>query len=178
VNGKEIGWYSYEGDAADNMEKYWRQFGTNDGLAVRFISTDYFKYEINYDTMIQTNTKSGTRRVIRRVAPGEEASAEAPTEIPEPVKPVAPAPESDDDDDEEMADDMDDGDEDEEEAAEEEAGVEDEEEAPVVTPAATADAAPFSPKARAPPPAVDAQPADDVMTAETLPLRGASPKRK
>jgi len=125
VDGKRIGWYNYTGDSAKNMEKFWHQFEENAGLEVRFVQSDYFKYEVNFSTMVQTNLKSGMRRVIRRVAPGKKPSPEAPSVIPEKAKPAAPAPESSEEEDEE--EDVDDeGDEEEEpdEAVAEEEGAE------------------------------------------------------
>lgn len=107
VDGKKIGWYDYDEDAGKNMEKYWRQYNTNEGLGVRLIQSDYFKYEVNFTDMIQTNTKSGTRRVIRRVAAGERPSAAAPEKIPEKVAPRADAAEEDSDDEEAEDDDED-----------------------------------------------------------------------
>mmetsp|Transcript_58822 Transcript_58822/g.129242 ORF Transcript_58822/g.129242 Transcript_58822/m.129242 type:complete len:556 (+) Transcript_58822:111-1778(+) len=95
VDGKTIGWYDYEAPAAKNMEKYWRQFESNDGLDIRLIQSDYFKYEVNFGEMIQKNTTSGMRRAIRRVAAGEEASTAPPAAIPEPALPVAAAAASD-----------------------------------------------------------------------------------
>mmetsp|Transcript_41157 Transcript_41157/g.95333 ORF Transcript_41157/g.95333 Transcript_41157/m.95333 type:complete len:497 (+) Transcript_41157:73-1563(+) len=109
VDGKIIGWYDYQEEAAKNMEKYWNQYNSNAGLGVRVVNSDYFKYEVNFTEMIQTNTKSGMRRVIRRVPAGEKPSPAAPEKIPDPVKPaVARADESSDED---MGDDGEDEDE-------------------------------------------------------------------
>merc|ERR1712137_623148 len=115
LDGKRIGWYDNDEKAAENMEKYWSQFQHNERLAVRFIQSDEmkFKYEVNYKDMIQTNTKTGTRRVLRRVPAGETVSSAAPETIPDPVKPTAHAFESvdddNDDDDDEDSDDGEDG---------------------------------------------------------------------
>mmetsp|Transcript_47312 Transcript_47312/g.146359 ORF Transcript_47312/g.146359 Transcript_47312/m.146359 type:complete len:497 (-) Transcript_47312:143-1633(-) len=119
VDGKRLGWYDYAEDAAKDMEKYWRQYNTNEGLGVRFVQSDYFKYEVNFTEMIQTNTKSGTRRVIRRVPAGEKPSPAAPEKIPEKAAPREEKPDESSDED---ADPEGEDEEDEEEAAEEEAG--------------------------------------------------------
>jgi len=127
VDGKKLGWYEYEEDAAKNMEKYWRQYNTNEGLGVRFVQSDYFKYEVNFTEMIQTNTKSGTRRVIRRVPAGEKPAPAAPEKIPEKVA-ARKEPEEDDEDDEEDGA-VPEGEDDEDEAEAEEAAAEAEGEA-------------------------------------------------
>lgn len=118
VDGKRIGWYDYEAAQTESMEKYWHQFTNNDGLEIRFIQTDYFKYEVNFKEMIQTNTKSGTRRVIRRTPAGEKPSPAKPDVIPDPVAP-APAAAAAETSDEEEEDDVEpeDDEEDEEETA-------------------------------------------------------------
>mmetsp|Transcript_68977 Transcript_68977/g.205270 ORF Transcript_68977/g.205270 Transcript_68977/m.205270 type:complete len:597 (+) Transcript_68977:72-1862(+) len=118
VDGKRLGWYDYAEDAAKDMEKYWRQYAASEGLGVRFVQADYFKYEVNFTEMIQTNTTSGTRRVIRRVPAGEKPSPAAPEKIPEKAAPREEKPDESSDEDE----DPEDGDEDEDEAAEAEAG--------------------------------------------------------
>ncbi|CAK0839715.1 unnamed protein product [Prorocentrum cordatum] len=46
VDGKKVGWYNYEGQAAENMEKYWKQLQTNAGLEVRIVHTDYIRGEL------------------------------------------------------------------------------------------------------------------------------------
>lgn len=88
VNEKAIAWYDYKEAQAADMEKYWLQYRANPALAVRFITTDYFVYEIDFEEMVQTNTKSGTRRAIRRIALGDEASEAPPASIPEARAPV------------------------------------------------------------------------------------------
>lgn len=87
VDGKVVGWHSYEEPAASNMEKYFHQFQDNAALRLRFVTTDYFIYEIDFVNMIQTNMKSGTRRVLRRVLPGETPTEAPPSSIPEAVAP-------------------------------------------------------------------------------------------
>lgn len=121
VDGKKIGWYDYEGKANLDMEKYWVTHETNAGrgLEVRFIKSDYFRYEINFKEMTQTNMTSGTRRVIRRVPAGERGSPEPPAHIPEAAKPVKPAEESDDEEDEPVPESDEDEEADEGEGAEE-----------------------------------------------------------
>eukprot|EP00928_Gymnodinium_smaydae_P035923 TRINITY_DN25197_c1_g1_i2.p1 TRINITY_DN25197_c1_g1~~TRINITY_DN25197_c1_g1_i2.p1 ORF type:complete len:467 (-),score=96.51 TRINITY_DN25197_c1_g1_i2:133-1533(-) len=103
VDGKELGWYDYDKSAGDNMEKFWKQFERDPTLNVRLIQSDYFKYEVDFGAMIQKNTKSGMRRVVRRIADGQEASSDPPDEIPEPGKPdpswKAAADDSEDEDD-------------------------------------------------------------------------------
>eukprot|EP00927_Polykrikos_kofoidii_P057090 TRINITY_DN51198_c0_g1_i1.p1 TRINITY_DN51198_c0_g1~~TRINITY_DN51198_c0_g1_i1.p1 ORF type:complete len:469 (+),score=112.71 TRINITY_DN51198_c0_g1_i1:57-1463(+) len=141
VNGKAIGWYDYEGESAENMEKYWDQFTNNDGLEKRFVQTSHFKYEVNFSDMIQTNLKSGTRRVIRRVRSDEKPSPKPPSKIPVPIKPAPP--EAEDSGDEEEEDEAEDDGEDEEE----EDGVGDEDGMEIADGAA--DEAPLA--ARAPP---------------------------
>ena len=72
--------------------------------------------------MIQTNTKPGTRRAIRRVAAGGKPSSSALDKIPDPVKPAAPVPAESSDEEHDGADaDEDDSAEEEEDGAEEEA---------------------------------------------------------
>jgi len=158
VDGKKLGWYEYDEDAAENMEKYWGQFQRDAGLNVRLIQSDYFKYEVNFSDMIQRNTTSGMRRVIRRIAAGERPDNAPPEKIPEKAAPDAKPAESSDEEDEDMAT----ADEDEpeedgaaEEAEEEAAADEDEGEAAAEEgeePAAPAAAA----GGRAPPPAAPA----------------------
>nr|QDO16462.1 poly [ADP-ribose] polymerase 2 [Crypthecodinium cohnii] len=90
VDGKKLGWYDYDEDAGKNMEKYYQQFVRDASLNVRLIQSDYFKYEVDFTHMHQKNTKSGMRRVIRRVETGpgtRKPSDAAPTEIPEPALP-------------------------------------------------------------------------------------------
>jgi len=127
VDGKKIGWYNYTGESATNMEKFWHQFEGNAGLEVRFVQSDYFKYEVNFSTMVQTNLKSGMRRVIRRVAPGKKPSPEAPSVIPEKAKPAAPAAESSEDEEEEDVEDDEEAGEGDEEEEPDEAAAEEEE---------------------------------------------------
>lgn len=125
IDGKSIGWYNYEGESAENIEKFWRQSKRNDGLDVRVIRSDYFTYEVNYKFMLQTNVKTGTRRVIRRLNPGEEASPDEPAVIPDkvaPRKPIAPEEEAEEDDEEAVGEDEDDDDDGEAEDEEPEAG--------------------------------------------------------
>lgn len=101
VNGKKVGWYSYEEKQNGEMERLWRQFGNCPTMGVRLLQTDYFWYEIDFGKMIQTNRKSGTRRVIRRVLPGAPRTSEAPSAIPEKVAPTKASeapPESEDED--------------------------------------------------------------------------------
>jgi len=127
VDGKKLGWYDYDEDAGKNMEKYYQQFVRDPSLNVRLIQSDYFKYEVNFTLLQQKNTKSGMRRVIRRVETGPGArkpSDAAPTEIPEPDLPdpaviaaAAGADSSDEEDEEE--DDYDGGEEEEDEDMEE-----------------------------------------------------------
>jgi len=128
VDGKKIGWYDYEGESATNMEKYWKQLCSNKGLDIRLVQSDYFKYEINFTELIQTNTKSGTRRAIRRIPAGEHPSQEPPSKIPAPVKPVAPPAEESDDEEEMDDEDGEEEEEEDEEPAEEEGEAEGEEE--------------------------------------------------
>uniref|UniRef100_A0A7S1WXK8 NAD(+) ADP-ribosyltransferase n=1 Tax=Alexandrium catenella TaxID=2925 RepID=A0A7S1WXK8_ALECA len=118
VDGKKLGWYEYEEDAAKNMEKYWRQYNTNEGLGVRFVQSDYFKYEVNFTDMIQTNTKSGMRRVIRRVPAGEKPSPAAPEKIPEKVAARKEPEEDEEEEDGEVSDGDEEDDAEAEEAAE------------------------------------------------------------
>merc|ERR1712007_18760 len=66
-------------------------------LTVRIIKTDLFKYEVDFGNMLQTNIKTGTRRVIRRVPPGVVPSSAPPDIIPEPVKGIPESEEEDDD---------------------------------------------------------------------------------
>jgi len=127
VDGKKLGWYEYDEDAAENMEKYWGQFQRDAGLNVRLIQSDYFKYEVNFSDMIQRNTTSGMRRVIRRIAAGERPDNAPPEKIPEKAAPDAKPAESSDEEDEDMA--TADEDEPEEDEAAEEAAEEEEEEA-------------------------------------------------
>merc|ERR1719469_439052 len=101
------------------VEKYWRQSESNDGLTLRVLSSDYFSYEVDYRSLLQTNIKTGTRRVIRRVLPGATASGDAPIIIPEKVAPRKVPVVGDDGEDEADAEDAEDGDEDEDEAEEE-----------------------------------------------------------
>lgn len=83
----KIGWHQYDKDANGNMEKLWRQFNGNVRLGVRVLQSSMFWYSIDFENMIQTNQKSGTRRVIRRVAPGTTPSQDAPSVIPSKVAP-------------------------------------------------------------------------------------------
>jgi len=104
MDGKKIGWYPYDKDAAQNLEKMFKLARTNTNLGVRIVHTSYFAYEININSMIQTNIKTGTRRVIRRIEEGEEASPDPPSSIPEPVKPrELPKDEEEDADDHDQA---------------------------------------------------------------------------
>mmetsp|Transcript_115531 Transcript_115531/g.326583 ORF Transcript_115531/g.326583 Transcript_115531/m.326583 type:complete len:474 (-) Transcript_115531:36-1457(-) len=119
VDGKEVGWYDYESNAAENMELYWRQLQSNPRLGIRVIQTDYFKYEIDFVGMFQTNTTSGTRRAIRRVPAGEHPSPKPPLKIPVTQKPVAAAPPGAESSDEEEKDELDSEDCEEEEEDEE-----------------------------------------------------------
>lgn len=121
VDGKEIAWYYYDDSMNANMEKYWRCSQTNDGMSVRVLRSDYFTYEVDYKAMLQTNLKSGTRRVIRRLAPGEASSDDAPAVIPTKVDP-APGKVADDEGDDDKEEDI------EEDEAELESGDEDEDE--------------------------------------------------
>jgi len=85
VDGKAIGWYNYEARANTNLEKFWNVFRRNPGLELRFIKSDYFKYEVNFSEMTQCNQTSGMRRAIRRLAPSQKANPprDAPEKIPE-----------------------------------------------------------------------------------------------
>mmetsp|Transcript_27341 Transcript_27341/g.63750 ORF Transcript_27341/g.63750 Transcript_27341/m.63750 type:complete len:476 (-) Transcript_27341:7-1434(-) len=104
LDGKEIGWHDYAEEAGANMEKFWKVCETNEGLAVRFVQTKYYKYEVNFTEMIQTNIKTGTRRVIRRVAEGERASDDPPEKVPDPVPPKKVPDEEEEDEDDDEAD--------------------------------------------------------------------------
>lgn len=117
VDGKKIAWYDYEDKAGEDMEKYWATHMSNAGrgLEVRFVRSAYWRYEINFTDMVQTNVKTGMRRVIRRLAPGDLGSKEPPEKIPEPAEPKAEEEEEEDDEDEEDEDEEDEGDEDVEE---------------------------------------------------------------
>jgi len=170
VDGKKIGWYDYQEEPAKNMEKYWRQYNSNEGLGVRFVHSDYFKYEVNFTDMIQTNTKSGTRRVIRRVPAGEKPSPAAPHKIPEPAEPAKPAaaPEADSSEDEDADGEEDEGEGETEAEAEAEAEAEDAGEAEGAGEAAgaAAEAAPpgGSREAPAAPAGSRGPPPDDAVT--------------
>jgi hypothetical protein len=87
IDGKSIGWYSYEEGPAAIMEKQFCAHKANPGLDVRYITTGYFTYEVDFRNMTQTNTKSGTRRAIRRIEHGEVPSDAPPSVIPTAVKP-------------------------------------------------------------------------------------------
>jgi hypothetical protein len=87
IDGKTIGWYDYEDGPAQVMEKIYQSNERNGGLDVRHITTGYFTYEVDFRKMTQTNTKSGTRRAIRRVPPGETPTPTPPSVIPTAAKP-------------------------------------------------------------------------------------------
>lgn len=70
VDGKRPGWYSYEGEALEEMEELYAQHVANEcaeRTATRTIKSGYFSYSVDVSAMSQTNTKTRTQRVIRRV---------------------------------------------------------------------------------------------------------------
>lgn len=91
IDGKAKGWYDYEEKAGENLEKFWLQYYDHPDLrlGVRVVHSDYFPYEINFTEMFQTNMKTGTRRIIRRIVEGETPSNSPPLKVPVPVKPPA-----------------------------------------------------------------------------------------
>jgi len=105
VNGKTVGWYAYDKDPNGEMERLWQQFSNCAALDVRLVQTDYFEYEVDFGNMVQTNRKSGMRRVLCRVAAGCPCPSDAPKHIPEkaaPVKKPEAPPESEDEDEDEV----------------------------------------------------------------------------
>lgn len=87
----------------------WNLYTVNDGLWLAKVTTSYFIYEIDFKNLVQTNTKTGTRRVIRRLALGDTGGVQAPAAIPSPIKPwfatAAGDSSADADDDDEDSDD-------------------------------------------------------------------------
>eukprot|EP00043_Microstomoeca_roanoka_P030112 m.24732 g.24732 ORF g.24732 m.24732 type:complete len:427 (+) comp9734_c0_seq1:79-1359(+) len=72
VDGKATGWYNYTETAANTVEGVYSEWRVNDWLDVRCVQSGYFQYRVDFNTMTQTNLRTGKCRRIRRV---DEAGA-------------------------------------------------------------------------------------------------------
>lgn len=82
LDGKSAGWYDYGKESASTMEGFWCQFETDPQLRLRVIETSAGTYAVNFSSMVQTNTRTGTRRAIRRIPPGDVPLPSAPEHSP------------------------------------------------------------------------------------------------
>mmetsp|Transcript_88540 Transcript_88540/g.167002 ORF Transcript_88540/g.167002 Transcript_88540/m.167002 type:complete len:713 (+) Transcript_88540:63-2201(+) len=82
LDGKNAGWYDYGKDSASTMEDFWCQFQIDPQLQLRVIETCAGTYAVNFSSMVQTNTCTGTRRAIRRIPLGHEPLPNAPEHDP------------------------------------------------------------------------------------------------
>merc|ERR1712176_917401 len=74
VDGKKTGWYPYDPKASDEVEEIYSQHVANARDArtsQRIVASGYFKYQINLDTMTQTNQRTSKVRTIRRAEGAE-----------------------------------------------------------------------------------------------------------
>lgn len=68
VDGKADGWYVYTKEASDVVERVYQEWQDNPqrGLAIRSVQSGHFAYRIDFNTMQQENTSTGTKRTIVR----------------------------------------------------------------------------------------------------------------
>lgn len=71
VDGKADGWYDYFADASANVDATWLEWQNNPRMMVRCISSGHWTYRLDFRTMTQANTSTGTQRKLRRTVDGK-----------------------------------------------------------------------------------------------------------
>jgi len=73
IDGKQDGWYPFAQSAnhkVDEEHTEWMKDPLGVGAqkqTMKGVKSDYFSYNVNFATMLQTNTRSGKTRAIRRI---------------------------------------------------------------------------------------------------------------
>ena len=67
VDGKRTGWYGYTAEGSATTEELYHTHARNAHMTQRFVASGHFTYEVDLTASTQTNTRTGTRRQIRRV---------------------------------------------------------------------------------------------------------------
>ena len=67
VDGKRTGWYGYTAEGSATTEELYHTHARNAHMTQRFVASGHFTYEVDLTASTQTNTRTGTRRQIRRI---------------------------------------------------------------------------------------------------------------
>jgi len=61
------GWQDYAEDASRVVEGVYQEYQFDKAIHVRPVQSGHFSYSVNFHTLEQTNTATGTMRKIRRI---------------------------------------------------------------------------------------------------------------